>query len=127
MVRGVLTDITDELRHLQIALQITLERAEHDLSLRGLKSIDQTWDGTVHIVAGELHQLLVDEVGIADGLLGMVDEGTVDILIDPLLAIIRPFLVKGEVDVVVVHRAGPLEGETMVTQRLEIPKPAEGR
>mmetsp|Transcript_2795 Transcript_2795/g.7232 ORF Transcript_2795/g.7232 Transcript_2795/m.7232 type:complete len:330 (-) Transcript_2795:1332-2321(-) len=109
MIRGVLRHVAHELRHLNVVLKLALEGAVQHLALTRLEPVDHRGDRANDVCLGVEHQLLVDEVAVADLRHGVVHEGAVLIGVDPCLAVIRPLLVEGEVDgSVVLHAVVPV-------------------
>mmetsp|Transcript_40081 Transcript_40081/g.111411 ORF Transcript_40081/g.111411 Transcript_40081/m.111411 type:complete len:211 (-) Transcript_40081:955-1587(-) len=75
VVRGLLRDVPHELSNLDVVLELLLEGAEEHLALRRLEAVDHRGHRTQDVVLGKLHQLLVDEVGVANVVLRMVYKG----------------------------------------------------
>ena len=60
----MLGDIAGELNHFDLGGELSLEGAEENFALGGLETVHGGGNGASVIVAGELDQLLVHEVGI---------------------------------------------------------------
>mmetsp|Transcript_21318 Transcript_21318/g.45364 ORF Transcript_21318/g.45364 Transcript_21318/m.45364 type:complete len:229 (-) Transcript_21318:1559-2245(-) len=120
MVGGLLRDIARELRHLRVALQVSLETSPHDLPLHRLEAIDDARDTAHHVVLCKLHELLLYEVGIGQAGLGMIHEVLIVGSIDPILAVIGTLLVEGEVDKLAILIACVLEGDLVVADVAEV-------
>lgn len=65
MIGSVLGDIARELNHFDFGGELSLEGAEENFALRRLETVHDAGNGASVIVAGELDQLFVHEVGIS--------------------------------------------------------------
>mmetsp|Transcript_48734 Transcript_48734/g.87596 ORF Transcript_48734/g.87596 Transcript_48734/m.87596 type:complete len:286 (-) Transcript_48734:1818-2675(-) len=119
MIGRLLRDVADKLRHLDVVAQFLLEGAEQNLALRGLEAIHQGWDGPLHVVLGKLHELLVDEIRVANGATSVVHIGAILVAIDPILAIIRTLLVERQVNGLTVLLPCPFELDLVL---LDVPE-----
>ena len=120
VVRGVLGDVTAELGHLDVRLELALEAREEHLALRGLEAVHDAGNGAQEICAGEEDKLLVDEIVVLDVVRGHVEEGAGLVVREPLLAILDALLAERHVDEVPVTVCGPREGLAVVIQGGEI-------
>mmetsp|Transcript_14028 Transcript_14028/g.33376 ORF Transcript_14028/g.33376 Transcript_14028/m.33376 type:complete len:246 (-) Transcript_14028:359-1096(-) len=120
MVGGMFRDIACQLRHFGVVLKVPLEGCPHDLALHRLEAIDHRWDCSQNIVLRELHQLLVDEVQVCDRLLRMVHELLIIGLVDPLLAVISPFLVECHVERFIINLPRVLKRQAVIVDVAEI-------
>mmetsp|Transcript_32833 Transcript_32833/g.88944 ORF Transcript_32833/g.88944 Transcript_32833/m.88944 type:complete len:342 (-) Transcript_32833:813-1838(-) len=119
VVGRLLGDVPNKLGNLDVVLQLLLERAVDNLPLGGFEAIDHRGDRARDVVLGKLHELLVDEVRVADGALRVVHKGAVLVAVDPLLPVISPFLVERQVDGLAVVIAAPLEAHLVL---LDVPE-----
>ena len=83
---------------LHVLLEVALEGSEEDLPLGRLEPVDHVGDRPLHVVLAVLHELLVDEVGVLQPVLVVVDVVLVVRVIDPFLAVVGTLLVEDEVD-----------------------------
>mmetsp|Transcript_21100 Transcript_21100/g.49106 ORF Transcript_21100/g.49106 Transcript_21100/m.49106 type:complete len:218 (-) Transcript_21100:1586-2239(-) len=120
VVGGMLRHVAHKLGHLHVVLELPLEASEQDLPLAGLEAVDHGWDGSGHVRLGEEHQLLVHEVLVAHLLLRVVNEPPLLVGVDPRLPVIRPLLVEGQVNELVVASTGPLEEHPVISDVLEV-------
>mmetsp|Transcript_120996 Transcript_120996/g.347655 ORF Transcript_120996/g.347655 Transcript_120996/m.347655 type:complete len:266 (+) Transcript_120996:2003-2800(+) len=120
MVGGVLGDVTNELRDLDVVLQLLLEAAIQNLALRRLETVHDRGHGAGGVVLRELDELFVDEVVVGQVILGMVHVHTLVVGIDPVLPIVGALLVEGQVDSLAVVVVVPAEGKLVVLDVLEI-------
>mmetsp|Transcript_26166 Transcript_26166/g.57256 ORF Transcript_26166/g.57256 Transcript_26166/m.57256 type:complete len:236 (+) Transcript_26166:1998-2705(+) len=119
MICRLFRDVTHELSHLDVVAQALFEGAEEHLSLRWLEAIHQGWNRPLHIVLGKLNQLLIDELGIGDGL-GMIHHRAIFIAVDPILPVVCTFLVEGQIDGLAILVAVPLELHFVLLDLAEI-------
>ena len=107
VVGRVLTDITGQLSHLNLALELPLEAGKQDLTLRGLESVEDVGDGTGIVGIREQDQLLVHKVREADALLlrlGIVEEGILLEGSKPFLAVLNLALGEGHLNQLATRR-----------------------
>lgn len=77
------------------------------LALSGLEAVHDRRDGAHVVGHGEEDEFLVDEIGIANGILGVVQEGTRLEGTQPILALFHSLLVEGHIDgikVALIHK-----------------------
>mmetsp|Transcript_58836 Transcript_58836/g.168974 ORF Transcript_58836/g.168974 Transcript_58836/m.168974 type:complete len:955 (+) Transcript_58836:1131-3995(+) len=98
VVGSMLRHIADQLSHLHVVFELSLEAPEHDLPLTRLKTVHHGWDCPRDVVLRELNQLLVHEVRVANLLLGVVDQVALLVGVDPFLAVVCTLLVECQVD-----------------------------
>mmetsp|Transcript_73240 Transcript_73240/g.212108 ORF Transcript_73240/g.212108 Transcript_73240/m.212108 type:complete len:253 (+) Transcript_73240:2152-2910(+) len=120
MICGVLGDVADELGDLDVVLQLLLEGAVQHLALRGLEAVHDRRHGAGRVVLGELNELLVHEVVICQVVLGVVDVHTVLVGVDPVLAVVSPLFVEGEINGLSILVVVPLERQLVVLDVLEV-------
>jgi len=90
--------MTHELRDLDVALQVPLERAEQDLALPRLEPVDHARDRPLEVGPREQHELLVHEVRVADLRLRLVEERSRLDRGEPGLALLDLLLGEGELE-----------------------------
>lgn len=88
MIRRMLSDIATELCDLDFILQLPLKACKEYLPLSGLKSIHNTWDTPCIISNGEMYQLLMYEVIVAQLLYIVIHKCVHVIVRQPFLSLI---------------------------------------
>lgn len=106
--------------HLDVLLEVALERAEEDLALPRLEAVDDRRDRALQVGAREQDQLLVDEVRVRDRVDGLVQVRPRDEAGEPALAVLDALLGEGHLDRVGVVVALPDEALAVRVERREV-------
>ena len=72
MVGGVLGDVTAQLRHFDVGLELTLEAREENFALRRLETVHHAGNRAQQVGSREQNELLVDKFVVSNVFTGHV-------------------------------------------------------
>jgi hypothetical protein len=121
VIGAVFCNVTRELGHFDLCLELPLEASKEDLSLTGLEAIADAWDRPHAVCHREEDQLLVDEVHVPQSVDVVVHKrGHWVVCLEPLLAVVGLRLAKGESDDFLVVHVDVLEVDLVLTDGREV-------
>jgi len=120
VVCRMLSHVTRKLRHLYLVFEVPLEAGVDDLALARLEPIDDGANRPLVVLVGEMDELLIDELLVADRI-AIVEHDDIGVVVgQPVLPLLRVLLVEDQVDGVVVLVALVDEVYPVALQLLEV-------